>query len=287
MSDIMMLAKQYTPKSLHFPVYVTEKLDGVPVDIAFEQKMSGQRISFTSRQGKPITCLDHIRDVLYNRAVVQGGTHIVGELYIPGVDFKDISGKARQAKKQSPDLQLWVWDMYFEDAPHLEYSERIAAAGDLVRGINNPLIQIIPARRKDSQEALDEYIKTFMASNPNAEGVVIRNGNGLYQLKRSYDMQKYKVTNTADLKIVSFEEAIDAKTSKPLGMVGRINCLYRGEVIGVGPGTMDHPTRKVVWNAKQEYVGKIIEVKYMPDESYDALREARFFRWRDDKAVGE
>jgi len=268
---------------LHFPVYVTEKLDGVPVDIRWNEDNS---ITATSRQGKPVTCIEHILAAL-GKAVVQHGTHLVGELYIPGVDFKDISGKARQTKKQSPDLQLGVWDMYFDDAPGIEYSERIAAAHELVHNLKSPVIQIIPARKKDDQEALDEYIKTFMKSNPDAEGVVIRNGNGLYELKRSYGMQKYKVTNTADLKIISFEEALDAKTDKPLGMVGRINCSYKGRTIGVGPGTMDHPTRKAVWQDLSSYVGKIIEVKYMPDDSYDALREARFFRWREDKTVGE
>lgn len=283
MSDVMMLAKQYTPKSLQFPVYVTEKLDGVPVDIHFK---AGQGMSFTSRQGKPITCLEHIADAFSN-SMVQPGTHIVGELYIPGIDFKDISGMARQTKKQSPQLQLWVWDMYFDSNPNMEYADRIAAAHAFVRALASPCIQIIPARKQDSQEALDSYIKKFMAANPGAEGVVIRNSTGLYELKRSYGMQKYKVTNTADLKVVSFEEALDAKTDKPLGMVGRINCSYKGNVIGVGPGTMDHPTRKAVWQDLSAYVGKIIEVKYMPDESYNALREARFFRWRDDKTVGE
>lgn len=283
MSDVMMLAKQYTPKSLHFPVYVTEKLDGVPVDIRWNEDNS---ITATSRQGKPVTCIEHILAAL-GKAIVQHGTHLVGELYIPGVDFKDISGKARQTKKQSPDLQLWVWDMYFDYAGNELYEGRIAIAHDFVRNLKSPHIQIIPARKKASQEVLDEYIAQFMNDHPEAEGVVVRNGNGLYQLKRSYDMQKVKVTNTADLKIVSFEEAVDAKTDKPLGMVGRINCLYKGAVIGVGPGTMDHPTRRYVWENQERYVGNIVEVKYMPDESYDALREARFFRWREDKTVGE
>lgn len=286
MSEVMMLAKGYTPKSLKFPVYVTEKLDGAPVDLHWIQKKSGQELKRTSRQGEDVQSINHICEVFLTRAMIEGGTHIVGELYIPGKPFKYISGLMRRRTTQS-ELILNVFDMHFDDLPNVPYTERIAVAQGLIKALDSPLIKLIKPRRIETQEELDLYIKTFLAAHPDAEGLVIRNGEGTYQLKRSYDMQKYKVTNTVDLEIVSFEEAIDAKTYDPLHMVGRINCRYKGEIIGVGPGTMDHATRKEVWQNTSEYTGKIIEVKYMPDDSYTALREARFFRWREDKTVGE
>lgn len=282
MSEVMMLAKGYTPKSLEFPVYVTEKLDGVPVDIRWNED---QTVTFTSRQGKPILSVEHLRKTL-EYAMVQPGTHLVGELYIDGMDFKDISGLARK-KEQCSRLVLNVFDMHFEYDTFSDYYTRINNADILVDNLKSPSIKMITRYKVTNQEMLDAFIAKYMKNHPDAEGVVIRNWNGRYELKRSYAMQKYKVTNTADLEIVSFEEALDAKTDEPLHMVGRINCLYKGAVIGVGPGTMDHATRKEVWKNTGKYAGKIIEVKYMPDDSYTALREARFFRWREDKTVGE
>ena len=74
-------------------------------------------------------------------------------------------------------------------------------------------------------------------------------------------------------------------------MVGRINVLYKGEVIGAGPGKMKHIERKAIWDLYSgglplvDVAGDMLiaEVAFMRDPSYKALREARFSRWRTDK----
>ena len=95
-------------------------------------------------------------------------------------------------------------------------------------------------------------------------------------------MLKLKWKATLDLPVVSYEQAV-SKDGKLLPMVGRINVKHNGKVTGVGPGKMTHAERIAAWSRGSRDAGRIIEVAYMPDESYGGLREGRFYRYRPDK----
>ena len=72
-------------------------------------------------------------------------------------------------------------------------------------------------------------------------------------------------------------------------MAGKLWAMYEGNKIGVGPGKLTHPEREEL--LKQYQKGKMkgnwpsptMEVTYKRDETYTALREARFTCWREDK----
>lgn len=100
--------------------------------------------------------------------------------------------------------------------------------------------------------------------------------------KRSHGMMKLKPKPTADLRVVGFEEAV-SKDGTPLGMIGRIVCEYKGLHIGVGPGKFNHAERISIWNKRAGFVGAILEVQYMKDDSYEALRQPTAQQWRYDK----
>jgi ATP-dependent DNA ligase len=151
----------------------------------------------------------------------------------------------------------------------------------------------------EDTDTFDKAMAKFPVDHPDAEGVVIR---ALYGDKshfkaawRSPGMLKLKVTETIDLPIHSFEEAVDKDGNKK-GMVGRINVQYHTgassdgnneytdfKLIGIGPGKLKHEERIELWKNQKAYVGRMIEIAYMPDPSYDALREPRFYRFRPDK----
>lgn len=138
--------------------------------------------------------------------------------------------------------------------------------------------------------------------------------------KRCWGMSRVKPQPTIDLEVVSFEEAI-SEAGEPLGMVGRVNVRLRrkwpsgtlpagwtpvegvyctahyvGEkVVGVGPGKLNHDERKSIWYSLQKHGGDMksafgplyAEIKYMPDESYEALRQPTVQRLRTDKTEGD
>ena len=294
-----MLAKTYkTDKDLIFPLYVSEKLDGVPVCISCDMTNG---VSAVSRQGKRVGSIDHILAVL--DGILPVGCQLIGELYIPGEDFKTISGLARRNKSctDTAKLELHVYDYYSQFKPNLSFIDRRAelfTTITLMRDGNSP-VQCIAQYAMPNKIKLESFITRFNAEHPQAEGLMLRAWNGeVSKFKagwRSPGMLKMKTTCDIDLPVHSFEEAVSA-SGEPLGMVGRINVVYIKDVeedgdnhynvhqiIGVGPGKMTHEERKRVWENRGDYLGKYIEIRYMPDPSYNALREPRFYRFREDK----
>lgn len=298
--EAIMLSKTYkNHKSLILPAAIYEKLDGVPGDFYYRRELG--QIHCRSRQNEELLSVDHIREFLTHK--LPHGAHLVGELYIPGVPFKDISGLVR--RKETTDetrkLCLYVFDYYIEGQEDMPYKARMTQFAEDIGSDLDPddIVRMIRGYHVTTPEEFDATMARFNEVNPDAEGVVIRalvgDKTGFKAGWRSPGMLKLKTTNSVDLEVHSFEEAID-KDGNPKGMVGRINVIYHAgassdgnneytdyEIIGAGPGKLSHAERTAIWENQKDYIGRIAEINYMPDPAYTALREPRFYRWRDDK----
>lgn len=279
--DVIMLAKEIDYSRIQYPVSVFEKLDGVASDLYKPLGTNLGDVLVRARSGDPLYSVQHIQDAL--KVYLKGGEHFIGELYIQGKKFKDISGKVR-GHDNAPELKLMIYDFYSEGSEELHYIDRMAHLLGLPK--KNPAFMVIPGTYIQTEEALRKWIGEFLKDHPDAEGVVVRSHHGkdsTYRIgKRSWGLMRFKRTQTLDLRVKGFEEAI-SKDGKPLGMVGRINVEYKGVVSGVGPGKLTHDERRAIWNDRESFLNQIAEVKAMVDPSYNALREGRFYRWRPDK----
>jgi DNA ligase-1 len=277
----VMLAREYDPKKVVFPVQVTEKLDGFAADFHFGV---GQVVG-RSRQDKPYQSVDHICKFLYGR-LQHRGWHLIGELTVAGVpDFKEAGGIIRR-QETDERIRLNVYDWYTPRSLNLTYSERMKDLALFPELIGGP-VAVIPGKTCWNAEEVEAAIAAIFERNPNAEGAMIRGWGDVGYLpgKRSWNMMRYKPKPTMDLPVHSFEEAVSGDGA-PLGMVGRINVNYNGpHYIGVGPGKFTHEERKEMWRNRKKYVGKILEVQYMRDPGYAALRQPTAQRWRPDKDV--
>ena len=109
------------------------------------------------------------------------------------------------------------------------------------------------------------------------EGIVIKNLNGIYECKRSYNWMKMKPVLSEDLEIVSIKQG----TGKYEYMLGAFICkLSNGEMVNVGSGYTDEE-RYTFYD--KSVIGKIIEVKYQEKTKDGSLRFPRFVRFRNDK----
>jgi ATP-dependent DNA ligase len=285
--ETIILAKTFKAyDKLTYPLQATEKLDGVPVNIFIDK--SG-KIRALSRQGEDMLSSDHILE--YLKPVLSDDAHVVGELYVQGMDFKDISGLARRkdSTEETAVLNLYIWDFYFEGDEELEYVHRMWNADEwLAKTLEIPgcPIKWIRGAYVEDAEQLETLVEKFRKDHPHSEGLVFRALRGPKAIWRagwrSPGVVKLKWTETLDLPIDSLEEAV-SKDGEPLGMVGRINVRYKGKVSGVGPGKLSHKDRIALWNDRHDQPGKMIEVGYMPDDSYEGLREGRYYRHRPDK----
>ena len=289
------LAKSsYRPEKMTYPAYVSLKLDGVP------GVFLGNRLPLT-RQGEDILSVAHIQNFIIQH--MPKGVGIVGELYDPELKFKTISGQVRDKKQQHPNLTLNVFDLFVPDNLEATFEHRTEAlriilddvAGGLGMHPNDlPIVRIPQVRVTSEDEALEAH-DSIMSANPDAEGTVLASAVRTWEpAKRGWTLQKCKPEPTIDLEIIGFQEAVEKSTGNGLGRVGRLVAkLWRlgpdgtrsYQQIGVGPGRLTHREAKVLWVEYQagRWKGGIAEIKYMKDDSYDALRQPTFQQWRTDK----
>lgn len=284
---IMLSTTLKKDKQLIFPCAAYEKLDGAPGDFYHD----GAEVVGRTRQGEKLLSCEHICQHLHRLRLLPPKHHVIGELYIEGLDFKDISGIVRRKKpdEDTRKLKLHIFDYYVEGQEHMPYKARMELMADnLIQALpkRNEALQLIPGKMLKSLDDYHNFVAKFKKDKPHSEGIVIRaltgDKAGFKAAWRSPGMLKLKWTETVDVPIVSIEEAID-KDGTPKGMVGRINVMYNGKVSGVGPGKMTHDVRVTVFQNQKDYIGKTIEVAHMPDDSYEGLREGRFYRFRPDK----
>jgi DNA ligase-1 len=111
-------------------------------------------------------------------------------------------------------------------------------------------------------ELLDEYVTN------GKEGVMVNIANAPYECKRTKNILKVKKMQSADLRIVGFEEG----EGRLKGTLGRMNVEYKGNIVGVGSGFTD-ATRNHIWNNRDEFIGKIAEIQYFEESSNAKTKE--------------
>lgn len=185
---------------------------------------------------------------------------------------------------------------------------------------------VVKSVKVETLEQIETVWAGWHAANKNIEGMMIHALSKPFQAgKRCRGMCRYKPQPTIDLEVTHFEEAT-SEAGEPLGMVGRVNVRLRrswpqgapaatkksdlfwcrhadavwSTVVGVGPGKLTHEERTKLWQDCQriqdtDSSAKIgvpsstvyAEIKYMPDETYAALRQPTVQRLRTDKTEGD
>lgn len=293
-NNTIMLAKDYDYKRVFFPVYISEKLDGVPAK--FFRDAFGKVVAMT-RQGELLTSVEHICKELSDFKLLDENSAIVGELWVRGRPFKETGGKVR-AEEVCTDLKLHIYDEFFCDREGLPNDPRtFRERWRHLRGkfqYNTlgmpPHVYMTKQMLCENIDALNYAMKRIMAGPSDSaykpEGVMIRMLDGdasYYSLAgRSWGMMRLVEKPTLDLLVVDVVEAKD-KNGNPKGMVGSFMCKYHDIDIKVGAGKATHNERKKWWQRPELILGTIIQVQYKPDDSYSKLRQPTFQRVRTDK----
>ena len=316
-NEPMELAKNWDPKHAAkvLPGYAQIKYDGVP--ITFRREADG-RVHAWTRQNEEAKSVAHITDFVSTMLPVVGSS-ITAECLVPGLPFKDSSGIIR---RQLPDEEtsriIGIMFDYNIGAVRGEtyYIRRSAAAKALaplaaqwrISGFGNPPLHMVACISVNTIEDVETAWLDVRSRIKEVEGMVIHSLTKPFQPgKRCWGMSRYKPQPTIDLQVLSYEEAI-SETGEPLGMVGRVNVLLRRRepgkndvhesIVGVGPGKLSHAERADAWifaaakmglgmHKRLAPEGTYAEIKYMPDPTYDALRQPTVQRLRQDKEEGD
>lgn len=278
--DIMLGSKGDLNKLPKGNKFITEKYDGVR---CFTQIRNG-KIIMKSRQNKIFEGLVDIE----NSIIELGLDNICLDGELLSIEspyetvYKDTMKIVSTKDKEKHGIKYQIFDIvplveFDNKKGEMKYSERRSLLNTIK---DTKYINITPILYEGTD---DKEVLRILSGlrNKGAEGAMI-NIDRPYDFKRSKVLLKLKVMSTCDLKVIGFEEG-DGKFK---GTLGKIICDYKGYDLGVGSGFSDD-MRDEIWNNKDKYLNKIIEIQYFEETNNEkgelSLRFPVFKRCRFEK----
>lgn len=254
-----MLANKYEPEkntkkrtSIVYPCFIQPKLDGLRCVVYLTHDGN---VVYQSRTGGYFNVLQHLDAPIQRILSANPSLVLDGELYTQEIPFEELAGII---KRKTPDkqkiqyVQYHVYDVIVRDTP---FYKRLSILQTVIP-TDDSLITLVPTFIANSQEDFKEKFGEFVAQG--YEGIMLRNGEGLYQENyRSNDLMKYKEFFEEEYPIVDYKEG----TGRDAGTVIWECETPFGRRFGVRPrGTIE--VRKEWFRNGKSIVGKKLTVIY-------------------------
>lgn len=242
--------------------------------ISISQKLNGCRCAWIgnkcmTRQGKEYKGLDHIINDLINMGYEN--MFIDGELLYKNKEglsdseaFQFGTGLANSKDGDKSQLKFVVFDIFplkefYFGKSKLSYFKRkhtyLEELKSNLKKYPTENIEIVPIFYEGTDYS--EIWKWLeYAEQHDYEGCMV-NLDVPYECKRTKNLIKVKQFYTYDLKIVGYEEG----EGRNKGTLGSFIVEYKNNTVKVGSGYSDSE-RKNFWENREDYIGRIIEVKY-------------------------
>lgn len=269
---------------------VTQKLDGFRSVVEID---SGKIVAIRTRKGKLLTNLSELMIALEKALPNEGHYIFDGELLVNDNDGRWTSGERFQqtskqvsAKDQAHNVAFHIFDaLPYDEFVNGSSSDTYTKRREFIDSIDeNELVKVVPVLGACTKDEISTW--SDFATENNWEGVMLNDPNARYETKRHKGLLKVKKMHTADLMIVGFEEAIDGKNRG--GLKSLIVQLDDENTVNVASGLTEEQ-RVDIWANKDNYLGKIVEVKYFEETvNQNGGRSLRFpvvLRFRDDKTI--
>ena len=278
-----MLAKDFDPSRVEYPVYVEPKLDGVRVVAHID--FSTNRIEMFFRSGNPVLSLLHIEKLLMNSrkhfedAGYGDKIFLDGEVTHPD-GYKTASGQSRWIHEQAPELEYSIFDAIDDGEAHMPYVDRITKLNKIEYAFTDNMwvVKVVPSLIAEDLGEVNEIYADYMAKG--MEGVMVKDANAPYVEKRSFYWMKMKEELSVDIPIVGFFEGQGKYKEMLGGVIAEIPAT--GRQVRVGSGFTDSQ-RAEVWENQNDYLGMTAEIKYQYETHLGSLRHPVFKTWRTDK----
>lgn len=249
--------------------------------IALSLKLNGIRSTrfkgeFKSRQNKVQEGLNHIQNELnqiewLNAFVIDGEMVRNNKDNIPdNENFRLTTSMMNSKSADKSEIIYTVFDLipteeFIKGESLLGFKDRLTdyldrLKEDIIR-LDLKSITVAPTYYTGTDHSkIDELLTEI--DNQGYEGLMCLRDTH-YKCKRHNGILKCKVFNTADCKIIGYEEG-DGRLK---GTLGSFVIDYKGNSVNVGSGYSDIQ-REEFWNNRDNCIGRILEVKYK-EESKD------------------
>jgi len=234
--------------------FVQPKFDGMRC-LAFV-KANGD-VKLMSRAGKEITTMNHIKAEL---SKIKIDIILDGELYVHGENFQK---NMKYIKKYVPGLSeridFHIYDTINENV-FMKRSEEVANV--LRSGIEFKSLKLVMTCVCLDFESLVMHHKNFLKQG--YEGTMLRKRSSLYKVNgRSQDLLKYKDFKDLALPILDIiPDEVDSTMGSPVyNWPGASGHKLGENILGSGIRA-NHTERREMLKNKQNYIGKIYEVRF-------------------------
>lgn len=265
---------------------ITTKIDGGRI-IAIKE--NGQ-VTFYTRAGQKYEGLVDLEAEMLEKfpdgVCLDGEITLLNTEGIPSKEAYKQAMKITRADGEKHGVKMLVFDAMLAEEFRAQKCDRIWERRR--EGLENTFssqefnyFQLLPVLYKGEDttmitKLLDEAIADQQ------EGIMINLALAPYEFKRTNYLLKVKKFNSADLRVIGFEEG----TGKYVGMLGALICDYKDNVVRVGSGLTDNQ-RKEIWQNRFKYLDTIVEISYF-EETKDStgkksLRFPTFKDFRPDK----
>ena len=238
-------------KKVEFPAWFQPKLDG---HRAVVTKQNGEMMMY-SRQGKPITTMDHILEHLEPK--MDEGIFLDGELYLHGEILQNIGSLIKRRQEGSEHVAYHVYDIILAES----YTQRLDKLRTIVGESNQTPARLVPTMwTRDMEEA---HVFTEDAISQGYEGGILRTpDNGYLAGFRSRQLLKIKKFDDSEHEIVDVVEGKDRIVNDTSLKVAIFICRTpKGEQFECTAfGDMYEKDR--IWHEREKYIGKTLTVKH-------------------------
>lgn len=265
------LSMDKVKKEIQFPVYVSEKIDGV---FCCAIKDDEGKVHICSRTGEEYFSMEHLKpyleDIIYD-------DFVIFEAWVPNTPQPIISGYCRDTKNQHEELEAIVHTFVYGGMYDLTMKAFSINAPALTT-VPNANVSYLTHIEVNSMKELQEFVNEVWERG--GEGAVIHSlPHGIYYWgKRNATMIKWKKGLSLDLEVVG----VFSGSGKYAGTLGGLLCRYKDNKT-VRVSGMTDKQRHEWWKNPDLIIGEIVEVEAMCESSKGLLREPRFKSIRYDK----
>ena len=282
---------------IKFPAYVQLKMDGM----RFNAIVRDGKCEFRSRNGKEIQLLGNLEQEFIALAgdvdcVFDGELMVMDDSSGQFMDRQSGNGILNKANKgtisaeQAALVHATVWDVI----PYVLFGDGYCGTPYATRFSSlKILVDKIPAKGKKIWLVSSDLVENIDQANAKfeeylglgLEGIILKDGSGVWEDKRSKTQIKFKGELECDLKIIAVEQG----TGKYAGMLGAIICESSDGIVKVNVGSGFKDEQRKTLGA--ELVDKIVAVKYNAriknKQGEESLFLPIFVEIRDDKDVAD
>jgi len=191
---------------IKYPALVQPKLDGHRCIAQYAQDDITCSFSLWSRTRKPINSVPHINQALRQlfRHMQYDYPYVDGELYNHDYreNFEDLTSLIRQDEPKAGHevVQYHIYDLPLDGKSNAVRQNWLDVLKSTIDELHLTCLKIVEARVVHNKEELMQAYEDFMEQG--YEGAIVRNMDGMYKYKRSYDLQKVKQFNDDEFEIV-------------------------------------------------------------------------------------